>query len=137
MNISIIVAALVLSSNPQISLQECVQFSFFLFCPTDPNLFADCSATIAWFFTVIPFVILGIACKKLQDRNDLEDTDTSAWDSIANIVFTAIMIILSAAFTLAVFSRHKTFGTHPECNNRDTANTAKLLFFGTHTVSHG
>ncbi|KAF9473014.1 hypothetical protein BDN70DRAFT_886280 [Pholiota conissans] len=113
MNISVTVAALVLgfSSNPQITLQD---------------------ATVAWYFTVIPFVIHIIAGKKLAHRNKLHNAiNTSSWDIIPNIVFLSIMYILSAAFTLAVFRHHETFGISPECNT-----AARVFFFGTRTITH-
>ncbi|KIJ40712.1 hypothetical protein M422DRAFT_256410 [Sphaerobolus stellatus SS14] len=114
MNISIIASALVVgfSSTPQISLQD---------------------AVVAWFFTIIPLIVLHIAGMKLRHRTKLSNAiHTSEWDLNRSLVAMSSMYILSAVFTLIVLHRRETFGSFPECNS-----SARLFFFGVRKVSHG
>ncbi|KAF9527544.1 hypothetical protein CPB83DRAFT_855975 [Crepidotus variabilis] len=114
MNIAVMASALVLgfSSKSQITLQD---------------------ATIAWFFTIIPLIVLHLAGMKLRHRNKLSNAiNTSDWDLIGTLVAMSIMYTLSAGFTLAVFRHPDKFGRNPECNG-----AARLFFFGTHKVAHG
>ncbi|KAF8181294.1 hypothetical protein BJ912DRAFT_1044679 [Pholiota molesta] len=113
MNISVMVAALVLgfSPNSQISLQD---------------------GLVAWFFTFIPLFVLIMVGQKLRNRNKLHNAvKSSNWDLISNLVTLSIMYILHAAFSLSLFHHYKTFGNHPECNN-----AARAFIFGTHAVTN-
>ncbi|KAF8187476.1 hypothetical protein BJ912DRAFT_926719 [Pholiota molesta] len=113
MNISVMVAALVLgfSPSPQISLQD---------------------GLIAWFFTFIPIFVLTIVDNKLMNRNKLYSIlKLSNWDLAPNGVARSIMYILHAAFSLALFHHYKTFGSQPGCNN-----AARAFIFGTHAVTN-
>ncbi|KAJ6450412.1 hypothetical protein C8R45DRAFT_1114146 [Mycena sanguinolenta] len=112
MNISILTTGIILgfSKTPQITLQD---------------------AVVAWYFTIIPLVILHIAGKKLQHRNKIDNAmKTSMWDLVATLVSMSAMYILSAAFTLGFLRHHETFGSHPECNG-----AARLFIFRTFKVS--
>jgi hypothetical protein len=97
------------------------------------NQYIYYSAVVTWFFTIIPLIVLHIAGMKLRHRSKISNAvNSSDWDLIPALVSMSIMYALSAAFTLAVFCHHETFGSNPECNG-----AARLFFFGTRKVSHG
>ena len=90
------------------------------------------SATVAWYFTIIPFIIQTATGKKLAHRNKLYNAiHASNWDLNLNVICLLIMYILSAGFTLAVYRHRESFGSYPECNS-----AARIFLFGTHTISH-
>jgi uncharacterized membrane protein len=70
---------------------------------------------------------------KMRHRTKISNAaNLSSWDTVPNLVCTAIMYILSAAFTLSFLRHRETFGSYPECNG-----AARLFFFATLKVSHG
>jgi hypothetical protein len=134
MSISIIIAALVdgFSSNPQITLQEYVQYFHTYTLLIDR--YADDSAIIAWFVTHISAVVLQIVIFRVFHRSwevMYTVSQTSKWIVLANFIPAYIMIILFATFSFILLRHSGTFGSHPECNN-----AARVFLFTTFKASH-
>jgi hypothetical protein len=135
MNISIIIAALVngLSSNPQITLQEYVQYFHTYTLLIDQ--YADDSAIIAWFVANVPCFVFEILIIKVfaWGTKNIYDVFRTCPKRVVLVTFVSIYIMnfLFATLSFVLLRHSETFGSHPECNN-----AARVFFFTTFKASH-